>query len=124
MGPADGRKVRPQKLKSITRKLRQGALNRRAKAILQGRKPSAALRRQRQMRRLAIFFNGSLSALALPRTAKVVRFRALAIISVAHALKTRSRNSLSRSDVQGRSWRTFHFPSPSAHLQLSRPDFS
>jgi hypothetical protein len=22
------------------------------------------------------------------------------------------------------SWRTFHFPSPSAHLQLSRPDFS
>ena len=53
------------------------------------------------MRRLAIFFNGSLSALALRRTAKVVRFRALAIISVAHALKTRSRSSLSRSGVQG-----------------------
>jgi hypothetical protein len=101
MGPADGRKVRRQKPKSITRKPRQGGLNRRAKAILHGRKPSAALRGQGQMRRLAIFFNGSLSALALRRTAKVVRFRALAIISVAHALKTRSRSSLSRSGVQG-----------------------
>jgi hypothetical protein len=75
-------------------------------------------------RRLAIFLNGSLSATALRRTAKVVRFRALAIISVLHALKTRSRSSLSRSGVQGRRGVLFISPSPSAHLQLSRPDFS
>src|SRR5258708_3207787 len=54
------------------------------------------------LRRLAIFLNGSLSVLALRRTAKVVRFRALAIVSVLLALKTSSRSSLSRSGVQGR----------------------
>ena len=54
------------------------------------------------LRRLAIFLNGSLSAPALRRTAKVVRFRSLAIISALHALKTSSRSSLSRSGVQGR----------------------
>ena len=97
------------------RRSRQGE---RAKAIR-----SIRTRGQIGLRRLAIFLNGSLSALALRRTAKVVRFRALAIISVAHALKTRSRSSLSRSGVQGRRGVLF-ISSPSAHLQLSRPDFS
>ena len=76
--------------------------NRRAKAILRARKPPEALQGRGQigLRRLAIFLNGSLSAPALRRTANVVRFRALAIISALH-VKTRSRSSLSRSGVQG-----------------------
>ncbi len=40
-----------------------------------------------QLRRLAIFLNGSLSVFALRRTAKVVRFRASAIVSVQPWLK-------------------------------------
>jgi hypothetical protein len=75
------------------------------------------------MRRLAIFLNGSLSVLALRRTAKVVRFRALAIVSVLIALKTSSRSSLSRSGVQGCRGVAVIFPAPSAHLQLFQPDF-
>jgi hypothetical protein len=77
-----------------------------------------------QRRSLAIFLNGSPSALALRRTAKVVRFRALAIVSAPLALKTSSRSSLSLSGVQGRRGVPVMFLSPSAHLQLSRPDFS
>jgi hypothetical protein len=62
--------------------------------------------------------------LALRRTAKVVRFRALAIVSVLLALKTSSRSSLSRSGVQGRRGVLVISPSLSAHLQLFQPDFS
>jgi len=51
--------------------------------------------------------------LALRRTAKVVRFRALAIVSALLALKTSSRSSLSRSGVQGRRGVPVISPSPS-----------
>jgi hypothetical protein len=50
--------------------------------------------------------------LALRRTAKVVRFRALAIFSALLALKTSSRSSLSRSGVQGRRGVPVISPSP------------
>lgn len=86
--------------------------------------PSSTAYGSNLLRRMAIFRNGSLSVLALRRTAKVVRFRALAIISALHALKTSSRSSLSRSGVQGRRGVLFISPSPSAHLQLFQPDFS
>ncbi len=39
------------------------------------------------MRGIAIFFNGSLNVFALRRTAKAVRFRALAIVSTLFALR-------------------------------------
>jgi hypothetical protein len=78
---------------------------------------------QISLRSLAIFLNGSLSVLALRRTAKMVRFRALAIVSALLALKTSSRSSVSRSGVQGRRGVPVIFPAPSAHLQLFQPDF-
>src|SRR6266481_2786332 len=52
-------------------------------------------------RRLAIFLNGSLSVFALRRTAKVVRFRASAIVSTLFAFRTSARSFLSCSGVQG-----------------------
>src|SRR5450631_3302606 len=61
---------------------------------------------------LAIFLNGSLSVLALRRTAKVVRFKVSAIVSALLALKTSSRSSLSRSGVQGRRGVPVISPSP------------
>jgi hypothetical protein len=76
--------------------------------------PSSTATNQIKLRRLAIFLNGSLSVLALRRTAKVVRFRALAIVSVLLALKTSSRSSLSRSGVQGRRGVPVIFASPSS----------
>ena len=86
--------------------------------------PSSTAYGSNLLRRLAIFLNGSLSVLALRRTAKVVRFRALAIVSALLALKTSSRSSLSRSGVQGRRGVLVISPSLSAHLQLFKPDFS
>jgi hypothetical protein len=68
---------------------------------------------QIKLRRLAIFLNGSLSVLALRRTAKVVRFRALAMVSTLFALRTSARSSLSRSGVQGRRGVPVISPSPS-----------
>jgi hypothetical protein len=56
---------------------------------------------QIKLRRLAIFLNGSLRVFALRRTAKVVRFRALAIVSTLLALRTSARSFLSCSAVQG-----------------------
>jgi hypothetical protein len=52
-------------------------------------------------RRLAIFLNGSLSVFALRRIAKVVRFRASAIVSTLFAFRTSARSFLSCSAVQG-----------------------
>src|SRR5260370_9726783 len=62
--------------------------------------PSTPARRaldQISLRSLAIFLNGSLSMFALRRTAKVVRSRALAIVSTLFALRTSARSSLSCS---------------------------
>ena len=67
---------------------------------------------QISLRSLAIFLNGSLSVFALRRTAKVVRFRALAIVSTLFALRTSARSSLSRSGVQGRRGVPVISPSP------------
>ena len=72
------------------------------------------LRIKISLRRLAIFLNGSLSVFALRRTAKVVRFRALAMVSTLFALRTSARSSLSRSGVQGRRGVPVISPSPSA----------
>src|SRR6266478_486264 len=52
---------------------------------------------QIKLRRLAIFLNGSLRVFALRRTAKAVRFRALAIVSTLLALRTSARSFLSCS---------------------------
>jgi hypothetical protein len=65
-------------------------------------------------RRLAIFLNGSLSVFALRRTAKVVRFRALAIVSTLFAFRTSARSFLSCSAVQGARGVPVISPSPSA----------
>src|SRR5258705_9869665 len=56
---------------------------------------------QIKLRCLAIFLNGSLSVFALRRTAKVVRFRASAIVSTLFAFRTSARSFLSCSGVQG-----------------------
>jgi hypothetical protein len=68
---------------------------------------------QISLRCLAIFLNGSLSVFALRRIAKVVRFRALAMVSTLFALRTSARSSLSRSGVQGRRGVPVISPSPS-----------
>src|SRR5258706_11001788 len=65
-------------------------------------------------RRLAIFLDGSLSVFALRRIAKVVRFRAPAIVSTLFAFKTSARSFLSCSAVQGARGATVISPSPSA----------
>ncbi len=66
-----------------------------------------------QLRRLAIFLNGSLSVFALRRTAKVVRFSTPAIVSTLFALRTSDRSFLSCSGVQGARGVPFISPSPS-----------
>jgi hypothetical protein len=68
------------------------------------------LRIKISLRRLAIFLNGSLSVFALRRTAKVVRFRALAMVSTLFALRTSARSSLSPFGRPRPSWRPCHFP--------------
>src|SRR6266404_5159946 len=75
---------------------------------------------QISLRYLTIFLNGILSVFALRRTAKVVRFRASAIVSTLFALRTSARSFLSCSGVQGARGVPFIFPSPSA-LQSRRP---
>src|SRR6266404_4794016 len=65
-------------------------------------------------RRLAIFLNGSLSVFALRRIAKVVRFRASAIVSTLFAFRTSARSFLSCSAVQGARGATVISPLPSA----------
>src|SRR6266446_5976261 len=72
------------------------------------------------MRCLAIFLNGSLNVFALRRTAKVVRFKASAIVPTLFALRTSARSFLSCSGVQGARGVPFISPSPSA-LQSRRP---
>src|SRR5258706_7311504 len=76
--------------------------------------PPAAAADQISLRCLAIFLNGSLSVFALRRTAKVVRFRASAIVSTLFALRTKARSFLSCSGVQGARGVPFIFPSPLA----------
>jgi hypothetical protein len=61
---------------------------------------------------LAIFLNGSLSVFALRRIAKLVRFRALAMVSTLFALRTSARSSWSRSGIQGRRGVPVICPSP------------
>src|SRR6266403_2402218 len=68
---------------------------------------------QISLRCLAIFLNGSLSVFALRRTAKVVRFKASAIVSTLFALRTSARSFLSCSGVQGARGVPFIYPSPS-----------
>src|SRR5258708_3011574 len=75
---------------------------------------------QISLRCLAIFLNGILIVFALRRTAKVVRFRASAIVSTLFALRTSARSFLSCSGVQGARGVPFISPSPSA-LQSRRP---
>src|SRR5260370_9406558 len=71
---------------------------------------------QISLRSFAIFLNGSLSVFALRRTAKVVRFRALAIVSTLFALRTSARSSLSCSGVQGARGVPVISASPSASI--------
>jgi hypothetical protein len=63
-------------------------------------------------RELAIFLSGSLSVFALRRIAKLVRFRALAMVSTLFELRTSVRSSLSCSGVQGRRGVPVICPSP------------
>ncbi len=74
----------------------------------------AAAADQISLRCLAIFLNGSLSVFALRRTAKMVRFRASAIVPTLFALRTSARSLLSCSGVQGARGVPFISPSPSA----------
>jgi hypothetical protein len=68
---------------------------------------------------LAIFLNGSLSVFALRRIAKLVRFRARAMVSTLFALRTSARSSLSRSGVQGRRGVPVICPSPPSRRDRS-----
>jgi hypothetical protein len=68
---------------------------------------------------LAIFLNGSRSVFALRRIAKLVRFRALAMVSTLFALRTSARSSLSRSAVQGRRGVPVICPSPPSRRDRS-----
>ena len=82
-------------------------------------RPSTPARRaldQIGLRILAIFLNGSLSVFALRSTAKVVRFRAVAIVSTLFALRTSARSSLSCSGVQGARGVPVISASPSASI--------
>ena len=74
---------------------------------------------QISLRCLAIVLNGILSVFALRCTAKVVRFRASAIVSTLFALRTSARSFLSCSGVQGARGVPFISPSPAA-LQSPR----
>src|SRR6266404_8867012 len=73
---------------------------------------------QISLRCLTIFLNGILSVFALRRTAKVVRFRASAIVSTLFALRTSARSLLSCSGVQGARGVPFISPSPFVPLEL------
>ena len=66
---------------------------------------------------LAIFLNGSLSVFALRRTAKVVRFRASAIVSTLFAFRTSARSFLARPPVHAGG---VLFVAPSANAPAER----
>ena len=70
---------------------------------------------------LVIFLNGSLSVFALRRTAKTVRFRALAIVSTLFALRTSARSCLSCSGVQGARGVPVISPSPPSSSSTQPP---